>query len=94
MIEFSRSDPSSSEAVPAQILSQLVPPISRVQMAIVAPGDLEFGIARRFQAIYELPEDVFAVFRDEKKALAWFGLENNLVEWSAWRSVLGGCGEG
>ena len=68
-----------------------VPPIACVQMAIVAPGDLEFRVSRQFQALYELPDSIFAVFRDHKQALAWFGLESELVEWGAWRSVLKGC---
>ena len=90
MIEFSKTDPSSDGTEAAQVFSHLVPPVARAQMVIVAPGDLEFGIARQFQSIYQLPDDVFAVFRDQSKALAWFGLESNQVEWGAWHSVLKG----
>lgn len=87
LIEFARIDPSSRGAVPAQVLAHLVPPVTRVQLAIVAPEDLEFGIARQFQAIYELPDDVYAVFRDRKEALDWLGLEGGQTDWGAWRTV-------
>ncbi len=88
IIEFSMGDPESSSTVPAQVLSRLVPPIARVKMAIVAPGDLEFGIARQFQLIYELPEDVLTVCRNRKEALERFGLEGEQPEWGAWRTVV------
>jgi hypothetical protein len=88
MIEFSMGDPGSTGTVPAQALSHLVPPVARVQIVIVAPGDLEFGIACQFRSIYDLPDEVLAVCRDQTEALDWFGLESEQPEWGAWRTVI------
>ena len=88
IVEFSMGDSGSTGTVPAQVLSHLVPPIARVQITIVAPGDLEFGIARQFQSIYELPDSVLTVCRDRKEALDRFSLDSEQPGWGAWRSVL------
>ena len=46
--------------------------IPDIQIAIVAPGDLEFGISRRFQMLFGV-EKVF-VSRDMDRAVDWLGI--------------------
>ena len=48
--------------------------------AVIAPGDLPFGLARMYEALAaESPEEV-RVFRDAARALAWLELEPELLE--------------
>lgn len=88
VIEFHYRGDSSDGVTAAQVFSYLVPPISRVQMAIVAPRDLEFGISRRFQVIYELSDEAFAVFRSLDDALTWLGIDDPQPEWGPWQSII------
>ncbi|MEO7413145.1 MAG: STAS/SEC14 domain-containing protein [Opitutaceae bacterium] len=49
-------------------LSQLKNP---AKSAIVAPGDLQFGLARMYQTMNRNPRLEVQVFRDQAAALAW-----------------------
>jgi len=49
--------------------NQLDPPPARI--AAVAPSDLEYGLARMFEAFRDDPRSEFHVFREYDKALAW-----------------------
>ncbi|MFZ0427110.1 MAG: hypothetical protein WAO20_03260 [Acidobacteriota bacterium] len=51
----------------------------------MAPGDLDFGISRQFQLVYDLPDERFGVFRSLPDALDWMGIEDLQAEWSAWK---------
>ena len=87
VVEISCEGQSPNDAFAAQVCSHLVPPAPRVKLALVAPGNLEFGIARQFQSIYELPDEVFFVARSLEGALAWLGLEGDVPEWGEWATV-------
>jgi hypothetical protein len=48
-----------------------------VRSAIVAGNDLQFGLARMFQALNDNPRISIKVFRDMAGARAWLRLEND-----------------
>jgi hypothetical protein len=87
VVEFARNGHGPNGSLTIRALYRLLPPSSRIQRAVVAPGDLDFGISRQFQLIYDLPDEQFGVFRDLAEALDWLGVETPQTEWSAWRSV-------
>ncbi len=52
---------------------------TRPKVAVVAPRDLSFGLARMYEALADaIPWD-FTVFRNTDTALAWLGLPENLM---------------
>ena len=87
VIELLPVDPRSHGIAVNLALLCLVPPIQRMPIAIVAPGDMEFDIARNFQLKYGLPRRRFAVFRTLREALDWLGVTYVQVEWGNWRIV-------
>ena len=55
------------------------PPAYVSRLAIVAPGDLTFGMARRYQTYRELTPGstkAVGVFRTRQEALQWLGLSD------------------
>lgn len=84
VIEFSKED----HAVHSHVLSHLVPPFARVQMAIVTPSEPGYEVAQQFQSIYGLPTEIFSVFRDLKHAMEWLGLDDSQAEWGDWKSIV------
>ena len=52
---------------------------TRPKVAVVAPRELSFGLARMYEAFaYVIPWD-FVVFRSTDTALAWLGLPEDLL---------------
>ena len=87
VIELAEGHSGSDEMLAAQVFSHLVPPVFHVKVAVVAPGNQQFDLARRFQSIGELPTEVFSLFRNLEDALAWLGLDGDLVGWGDWKNV-------
>jgi hypothetical protein len=52
---------------------------TRPKVAVVAGNDLSFGLARMYEAFAISVSWDFMVFRILEAALAWFGLEENLL---------------
>lgn len=52
----------------------------RPKIAVVAPEDIAFGLARMYEAFSGLVPWEFVVFRTAESALAWLGLPENLLE--------------
>ena len=50
------------------------------KVAVVAPKDLSFGLARMYEAFADSVPWDFVVFRDIDAALAWLGLPNDLMD--------------
>lgn len=44
------------------------------KVAVVAPGDLSFGLARMYESFSHRVDWEFSVFRDPRAALEWLGL--------------------
>jgi hypothetical protein len=63
------------EALAAQ--RRAAPMKNPVRSAIVAGNDLQFGLARIFQALNDNPRISIKVFRDMASARAWLGLERD-----------------
>ncbi|HEU4557727.1 MAG TPA: hypothetical protein VFS20_07750 [Longimicrobium sp.] len=67
----------ASELNPAALTGDAVraraakPPIYPMRIAIVAPADVVFGIARMYQMMTEGSGTTVAVFRDPTEAMAW-----------------------
>lgn len=54
-------------------------PATRPRVAVVAPEDLSFGLARMYEGFSgSIPWD-FTVFRAMEAALAWLGLPQNIL---------------
>lgn len=87
VVEFAQNGHTSDASLTLRALYRLLPPSSRIQRAVVAPGDLDFGISRQFQLIYDLSDEQFAVFRDLTDALDWLGIETLQTEWSGWKQI-------
>ncbi|MBW2277886.1 MAG: hypothetical protein JRF63_10360 [Deltaproteobacteria bacterium] len=43
------------------------------RVAVVAPGDRDYGLTRMFQAYMDGPPFEIKIFRDRKEALDWLG---------------------
>ncbi len=52
------------------------PPPNRMRVAIVAPADAVFGIARMYQMMVEGNGNPIGVFRATDEAMAWLASEN------------------
>lgn len=52
----------------------------RPKIAVIAPKDLSFGMARMFEAFSDTVPFNFGVFREIDAALAWLGVPENLLE--------------
>jgi len=50
------------------------------KVAVVAPKDLSFGLARMYEAFADSVPWDFVVFRDVDAALAWLGLPGDLMD--------------
>jgi hypothetical protein len=66
---------SDVEALAAQ--RRVAPMKNPVRSAIVAGNDLQFGLARMFQALNDNPRISIKVFRDMAGARAWLRLESD-----------------
>lgn len=77
------SSPRSSEVLGefAEFIgAALVGVTTRPKVAVVAPKDLSFGLARMYEALTDTVPWDFMVFRTIDTALAWLGLPEDLVE--------------
>ena len=50
------------------------------KVAVVAPEDISFGLARMYGALSDAVPWKFVVFRDAEAALSWLGLPENLAD--------------
>ncbi|MEJ2077324.1 MAG: hypothetical protein P8020_02325 [Acidobacteriota bacterium] len=87
LIEISTPGPSSDGTLAVQVFFELVPPVFQIKLAVVAPKDVDFGIARQFQSINELTDEIFWVFRNLEEALTWLGFEDRREGWSDWTEI-------
>jgi hypothetical protein len=53
---------------------------ARPKVAVVAPKDVSFGLARMYAAFSETVPWEFIVFRDAGAALAWLGLPESMID--------------
>lgn len=53
---------------------------SRPKVAVVAPGDLSFGLARMYEAFSDTAPWKFEVFRSADAALDWLGVAEDLMD--------------
>lgn len=51
-----------------------------IKVAVIAPDDLSFGLARMYEAYADIVPWDFVVFRFLDAALAWLGLPENLLD--------------
>jgi hypothetical protein len=47
------------------------------KIAVIAPKDVSFGLARTYEAFTDSIPGEFVVFRDETAAMAWMGIPDN-----------------
>lgn len=52
----------------------------KMKVAVIAPNDLSFGLARMYEAYADIVPWDFVVFRFLDAALAWLGLPENLLD--------------
>jgi hypothetical protein len=52
----------------------------RPKVAVVAPEDISFGLARMYQSFSGIVPWEFSVFRSADAALSWMGLSENLMD--------------
>ena len=50
------------------------------KVAVVAPKDISFGLARMYEALSGDVPFEFAVFRTSDEALSWLGMSGNLID--------------
>jgi len=53
---------------------------TRIKVAVIAPDDLSFGLARMYEAYSDIVPWDFVVFRVLDAALAWLGLPEDLLD--------------
>ena len=53
---------------------------SNPKVAVIAPKDVSFGLARMYEAFSSDIEWEFVVFRSARAALAWLGLSEDLID--------------
>jgi hypothetical protein len=63
---------------------QYVGTTARPKVAVVAPEDISFGLARMYEAFSSAVPWEFVVFRSADDALAWLGLSENLLDDLDW----------
>ena len=61
------------------IRKQCVSTTARLKVAVVAPEDISYGLARMYELLSSDVPWEFSVFRDADAALAWLGLSENLI---------------
>lgn len=52
---------------------------TKIKVAVVAPKELSFGLARMYEAFSNMTPLDFVVFRSTDTALAWLGLPEDLL---------------
>jgi|GEM_PF-1771136 len=72
-------DLSSAELIALADLAKDMPSRPK-QVAIVANDDLTYGLGRIYAGHRETPDSLLNVFRDEKSALEWLGLQNDSTD--------------
>ena len=82
-LQQAKSSERSQEALRAMaglVRERLATKDSHMKVAVFAPGDVSFGMARMFEAFGDIaPVDV-EVFRSADKALAWLCVPENLMD--------------
>lgn len=62
------------------VQQQYVNTTARPKVAVVAPKDVSFGLARMYEAFSDTVHWEFVVFRAADAALAWLGLPERLID--------------
>ena len=62
------------------IRNQFLNTTARPKVAVVAPKDISFGLARMYEAVSVDAPLEFAVFRTTDEALSWLGMSENLLD--------------
>jgi len=52
----------------------------RSRVAVIAPRDVSFGLARMYEAYADSAHKDFTVFRDEDTAVEWLGIPKDVLE--------------
>jgi hypothetical protein len=77
-VDFSAADPSRIDAAAIRrvvdVASGFDPALGPVRVAVFAPSDLAFGLARIYAALVESLQREVRVFRDAADARAWLCL--------------------
>jgi hypothetical protein len=78
--ESSARSPSALQESVDFMQQQFVNTSARPKVAVAAPGDLSFGLARMCEAFSNEAPWEFEVFRSADDALAWLGVAENLMD--------------
>jgi len=82
-LQQTESSPRSAEALTEFadfIRDQFLNTTASPKVAVVAPKDISFGLARMYEAIRGDVRYEFAVFRSTDAAMTWLGLPENLLD--------------
>ena len=84
LIDLRQSDSSQRTSATLREFAELVrqhytETTKRPKVAVVAPGDLSFGLARMYEAYSDIATMEFAVFRDIGAATSWLGAPAGLL---------------
>jgi hypothetical protein len=85
LIDLRRTDSASRSPSALQesvdlIHRKFINTSARPKVAVVAPGDVSFGLARMCEVFSDAAPWEFEVFRSADAALAWLGVAENLME--------------
>lgn len=80
LTESSARSPSALQDFADFMRQQFVNNTARPKVAVVAPGDISFGLARMYEAFSDAAHWEFEVFRSADTALAWLDLAENLMD--------------
>lgn len=85
LVDLSKAESSarSSSALYEQadmIRKQYADTAAKPRVAVVAPKDLSFGLARMYETFSSEMSWEFAIFRTDKAALDWLGLPEDLMK--------------
>ena len=82
LIDLTEADPSAITsdqiAAIAHAAREIEPGTRAARVAIVAPGDVAFGLARMYEAQQDRLSNTIRVFRDLAEAEEWLALENGV----------------
>ena len=85
LIDLRQADSSARSSETLQALAgfmrkQLQDVTKRPRVAVIAPQDVSFGLARMYEAFTDSVDWEFVIFREPDAALAWLGLPEDLAD--------------
>jgi len=78
--DSSARDPETLQSFATFVQEQFRNSTATPKVAVIAPSDLSFGLARMYEAFSNIIPWDFVVFRSVDAALAWLGLPDNLTD--------------